>query len=946
MKLRIVFLVVVLFCLAISTLGAQRIYLSGKDASDAVPWEFKMSTGRNSGFWTTIPVPSNWEQHGFGYYTYGMDHDAFLTDPEIGYYKRTFVLKDTGKNRYRLTFQGAMTDTHVKINGISAGAVHQGGFTQFSYDITNLVKKGENRIEVEVHKSSNSENVQEAERVTDFWLFGGIFRPVYIDILPNEFIERVAINATMDGTFEMDVYTDGMDHERMLTATIFDSEGKPIGEKMEIKVASGNSVSRLSSKFRNIKLWSHELPKLYRVEVKLSADNQVIHSYSQKFGFRTFEVRDHDGFYLNGKRILLKGASLHSFRPKTGRTLSKANIEENFRIMKDLNFNVVRPCHYPPDEYLFELCDSLGLLAMDELTGWHHPLGKEVGSKLVKELISRDVNHPSIILWGNGNHFAHNPALDEDFFRWDIQRRRPLKNTARVETWPGDYDPDFDPVDTRFYPSYEQLVERLSDKHIVLPNEAIHALYDGGGGAGLSDYWKAFKESRVGGGLIIWALFDEGIYRTDLNRIDVQESKAADGLVGPNGEKEGSYFAVKEIWSPVQIKMKELPTGFDGTIEVENDFSFVNLNQCRFEWQLENFAGPYEIQSGARVVDEGVTESVSIPASTNGKLRIKLPADWKKCEALKLKVYDHTDRELSSWAWTIATSQKLAGKLVMPKTVEIKRTGEFQFLIGNNSVSFDPQTGVLREIEVNGSLLPVTNVPFLVAQSSGADFQSNLKKGKVTVLKTEAGYVIESSNNNGFDWFKWEIHSTGSLKLSYEYTLPEGKYFYAGVGMEVPEKDVLSKRWLGKGPYRIWKNRTQGGILNVWDITKTKNIPGQVWNLPEFEGCFSPFYWAVFRLTNHQNVALATPGEELVLGVLNPQNGEDPKLATWYYPEKEGIYLFNCISPVGGKWKEAREYGPSSQATEINETCKGSFQVQLFSSLSDSEIVRKVKEIE
>lgn len=134
---------------------------------------------------------------------------------------------------------------------------------------------------------------------------------------------------------------------------------------------------------------------------------------------------------------------------------------------------------------------------------------------------------------------------------------------------------------------------------------------------------------------------------------------------------------------------------------------------------------------------------------------------------------------------------------------------------------------------------------------------------------------------------------------------------------------MLRKRWLGEGPWRIWQNRTQGGVLDVYAIDKKVNIPGQVYNGPEFEGCFAPWNWAVFYLNDYLNVGFQNK-TNVTLGVLNPVNGFDPKMATWHYPEKEGFFFFDHISAVGSKWKDARVFGPDAQPGEIDGQIKGS----------------------
>ena len=784
----------VLMWIAFGAPAQNRIFLSGSDAAHAELWDFMISTGRNSGYWTKIPVPSNWELQGFGYYTYGKDHKRHHEDPEIGYYKKDFFVENISGRRYRLTFEGVMTDTHVKINGKKARAVHQGGFTRFHYEITDLIREGKNTLEVEVHKSSAHASVQKSERNADYWLFGGIYRPVYIDVLPMEYIERVAIDAKMDGTFHADVYANGILEDVKIEARVLSSDDRTIDNPLNAVAGRGDTVVAISGSFSGIRPWSHEYPHLYKLVVDLKKDGRVVHSYSQKFGFRTFEVRDHDGFYLNGRRILLKGANMHSFRPGSGRALSRRDIEENFRLLKELNFNCVRPCHYPPDPWFFDLCDSLGLLAMDELPGWHAPLQTDIGAKLVKELVIRDVNHPSIILWGNGNHVSHNPELDEHFFKWDIQKRRPLKNAAKKEDVFKNYSPSFDIVDTRFYPSYDNLIDRLNGEHIVLPNEALHALYDGGGAAGLKDYWDAFKASKVGGGLMIWALFDECVIRSDEGfRLDCQQNKAPDGLVGPHGEKEGSYYAVREIWSPVQVDSPVLDANFDGTLGIHNDFAFVNLKECRFESSLVNFTGPNAAATGHH--DYRISMAVdNVPAGEKGKIKINLPHDWKSYDALQLTAWDNWGHEVNKWTWPIGMRTGLPSQFVGATKKQLSQDPDdpFLVLVGNTRFRFDAATGTLTEVMVGNRKFPIGATPFLVYR---AEKNSSLatSEGSVNIRKNGDAIVVESHHINGFDHLTWTVRPEGYLTLDYAYTLPEGAYYYAGVGLRVIDGSILGR---------------------------------------------------------------------------------------------------------------------------------------------------------
>lgn len=908
-----------------SLFGQHRMYLSGKDNASAVDWDFMISNGANSGTRTTIPVPSNWEFHGFGNYTYGEDFSKGRAEDETGFYKRTFTLRKKPDKQYILTFQGVLTDTYVKINGQSAGAPHQGGYMQFSYNVSTFLVDGENLIEVEVHKKSSNEAISAAEQHADYWVVGGIYRPVYIDILPEYHVERVAINAEMDGLFEMDVFLNKIQTGTRISGMIRAQDGRLVGAIKPEKVRQKRI--RLSSVFPGVKTWSHEKPVLYTVEVCLTHKGDTLHTYNEKFGFRTFEVRDNDGFYLNGKRILLKGANLHSWNPASGRSLSRSDIEANFQLMKEMNFNAVRPCHYPPDEYFFELCDSLGLLALDELTGWHRPLPKKEGVRLIRELVSRDVNHPSIIMWANGNHQAHNPALDEDFFFWDIQKRRPLRNAAKNEDVFAGYNPDFDIVDTRFYPNWEQLVHRLHEGgHIVLPNEALHALYDGGGAANLKNYWEEFKHSRYGGGLMIWAFLDEGAIRWDQgNRIDVFGNMYPDGVVGPNLEKEGSFYAIKEIWSPVQIEKFKIHEDFSGTVPVMNNYNFTDLNECSFIWELINFSKPNETGSGYRVQHRKKYVPKSIPPGEEGLLQLDLATNWKNFDALRLQAFSPTGEELFAWSWPISSRTELINCFHSFKSAKVIQDPDdpYKFLAGSCQLIFNHSDGTLREVSINDTRLPLSDFPKVVSVPV-SQAESGTGKVQVTLSEENGIYKISSKGKNGFDAFQWTIHPNGTLALDYTFTLEKGEYSYAGIVMPISAASVQSKKWLGEGPYRIWKNRTEGGELNVWEVGKQKNVPGQLWNFPEFEGFFAPWYWANIYLDDNVKISMASQCSDLALGVLNPVNGNDPKYAKWKYPTEEGIYFFNHISPVGSKWKDPDEFGPSAQKSVIDEQCSGS----------------------
>jgi hypothetical protein len=687
-------------------------YLSGHGPKDAVPWDFKIEGGRRSGEAATIPVPSNWELHGFGNYTYG---NGSAHPKETGYYSRKFTVPENWSGRrINLVFNGVMTDATVKVNGKSAGPTHVGSFYQFKYEITKLLNKekgAENVLEVEVAKVSSNLAAHQAEHMGDYWVFGGIFRPVWLEALPDRCIEHVAIDAQADGKLTADL-TLGFRGPGMLDgpklppetieAQVLDAQGRPVGEPFTQKIRGGGTGRlRISTQIEAPALWTAETPRLYSLRISRKAGDKVVHTVTKRFGFRTFEVRDGQGLFLNGQRILLKGVNRHCFRPESGRALDAEDGYEDVRLIKSMNMNAVRMAHYPPDESFLEACDELGLYVIDELAGWQRAYDTEVGRRLVREMVERDVNHPSILFWTNGNESGWNRDLDGDFELYDPQKRRVL------HPW----DP-FNGVDTKHYPDFKSLIRCLNGSNLVMPTEFLHGLYDGGAGAGLADYWKAISESPLGAGGFIWVFADEGVRRDDQNgRIDVFGVNAPDGIVGPHHEKEGSYYTVRDIWSPVQIAQPVIDEKFTGKLAVTNHYDFTSLAQCRFQWKLLRYpaasdakTSPQTLAEGKaapQTIAEGRAPSPAVPPHGAGELALPLPANWREADALTLVAFGPDQQEVWTWVWPLPGLTRA----VDPKTMSVggspkveTAAGEIRLVADGLTASFDAATGVLKTV--------------------------------------------------------------------------------------------------------------------------------------------------------------------------------------------------------------------------------------------------------
>ena len=194
-------------------------------------------------------------------------------------------------------------------------------------------------------------------------------------------------------------------------------KGATVGQPFSADISANQNTVKLQTNIRGPRLWTAETPNLYRVRLTLTPKSGSAHTVTERFGFRTFEVRPGDGFYLNGQRILQKGANRHSFWPETGRTLSKQISYDDIKLIKEMNMNAVRMSHYPPDVHFLDACDELGLYVLDELGGWQKSYDTPTGRRLIGQIVRRDVNHPSIVLWDNGNEGGWNRENDDEFAR-------------------------------------------------------------------------------------------------------------------------------------------------------------------------------------------------------------------------------------------------------------------------------------------------------------------------------------------------------------------------------------------------------------------------------------------------------------------------------------------------------------------------------------------------
>ena len=885
-------------------------YLSGTDKDHTVQWDFLCTRGRNSGNWSTIAVPSNWEQQGFGTYNYYKD----LQNPdEQGLYKYSFNIAPQYKGKkIFIVFEAAMTDATIKINGRSAGPPHQGGFYQFKYDITDLLHfDHSNLLEVTVSKHSSNESINQAERKADFWLFGGIFRPVYLEIVPPVFIDRVAIDAQANGDFKMQVFSNAGKKET-LEAQVYDGQNKPVDSPFRIK--AGDSM--LTHHFNGIACWNPEAPHLYYAKVYVRRGAQTLHEIRQRFGFRTAELRPQDGFYVNGVKVIFKGVCRHSEWPETGRTLSRDIHLLDIHLIKDMNMNAVRMSHYPPDKEFLDLCDSLGLFVLDELTGWQAAYDTVTGRRLVKELVTRDVNHPSIVLWDNGNEGGWNRALDHDYALYDPQKRHVIHPWER-----------FDGTNTRHYPDYKYIqTEAANAKEVFFPTEFMHGLFDGGHAAALEDFWTAMMKHPHAAGGFLWSFHDEGVVRGDRHdSIDVAGNQAPDGIVGPHREKEGSYYAIKQIWSPIGIDIPSvrdslsnnflcIPANFDGRISVENKYLYTNLDQCKFEWKWVSFPTAGAGTSEMNILQSGRINGPALAPGEKGVLSIPL-LPKNDADALYLLAYDVKGDTICTWSQALHSPGEIARKAapVAPAGnaagIDVTETaGALVVACDGIRYGFDKATGLLQNVTNSKGHISLLNGPAL----AGNEGLQSLEQLRHSLQGNQ--YIVEPLYKKDSLRTKWIFENGRLPRLEYSY-LPRDTVDFMGITFDYPESYIKGMKWLGRGPYRVWKNRMNGQQLGVWHKDYNNTITGENWNYPEFKGWHSELYWVTLQ-NKESDFTVYTDRPGIFLEMLQPEKPGAAGNNNTSPPFPNGnIGFMNAISAIGTKFQRPELMGPQSQRT-------------------------------
>ncbi|NLG25805.1 MAG: DUF4981 domain-containing protein [Clostridiales bacterium] len=570
----------------------------------------------------SIPVPSNWQMHGYDIphytnvrYPFPFDPPRVPDDNPVGLYGRTFTLPEGWeKGRVLLRFDGVNSAYFVYVNGRRAG-FSKGAHLEARFDVTELVRPGLNRLAVQVFKWSDGSYLEDQ----DFWRLSGIFRDVTLVYEPQVRIADLHTDATLSAD-----YCDGVLKVKMLlrndgpaekavtaSATLIAPNGR-MADFASVSAALPAGAERwaaLDMVVKGAEKWTAETPSLYNLVARLTDEGGDLHFRACRVGFRKVEIRDQQ-LFVNGVSVKLRGVNRHDTHYLLGHVTPVDSMLQDVILMKRNNVNTVRTAHYPNDPRWLDLCDEYGLYVIDEadlethgcgVLEWmgekdaYHLLARDPAWRAAfvdraERLVARDRNHPSIIIWSLGNESGHGPnhgAMRSRILELDDSR-------------PIHYCEDKSLVDTdlssTMYPTVEKLIEEgeSGDPHPFFMCEYAHAM--GLGPGSLPEYWQAIYNSpRLIGGCV-WEWVDHGMLRVAENG----ETYYAYGGDFGDHPNDGN-FCVDALNFPdrtphtglIELKQAYAPAAFEwaderaGRVRAINRNAFTPLSQYDFSWSLK-----------------------------------------------------------------------------------------------------------------------------------------------------------------------------------------------------------------------------------------------------------------------------------------------------------------------------------------------------------------------
>lgn len=363
--------------------------------------ESEISAGIDAGRYEPIQLPHTNVELPYNYF----DDKAFQF---ISTYKRELnIPADAKGKRVYVDFEGVMTYAQVYLNGVKAGE-HKGGYTPFSVELTELAEYGGSNVLTVIVDSTERDDIPPFGAVIDYLTYGGIYRevqlrivePVHLGTIFFQTPEPLAVNKVVRVVVELEGIGDQQDD---LTVALQLLDGASVKAETELAAVTAAEVTLELKELGGLRLWDIDDPKLYEAKLTLLRGGEELDQVTVRFGFREAEFQP-DGFYLNGRKIKLLGLNRHQSYPYVGYAMPKRAQRRDADVLKEeLGLNMVRTSHYPQSRHFLDRCDEIGLLVFEEIPGWQHIGGeawKEQAVRDVEDMIIRDRNHPSIVIWG------------------------------------------------------------------------------------------------------------------------------------------------------------------------------------------------------------------------------------------------------------------------------------------------------------------------------------------------------------------------------------------------------------------------------------------------------------------------------------------------------------------------------------------------------------------
>lgn len=587
------------------------------ETADSRPMDFYTLAYNDTG-WGEIPVPGLWELHGYGdpmYLNIGFPwRGHYENNPPypamehnyVGQYRRTFDLDETWKGKDVFLHIGSATsNVRIWVNGKEVG-YSEDSKLEARFNITKYVKEGQNLIALEIFRWCDGTYLEDQ----DFFRFTGLARDVYVYSREKKRLENIRVTGAASG--EASLYAEVTKGVTAVAFAILDQKGEEVASTMinvNNKMLSENGLPCVSTTLMvpSVKQWTAETPWLYTLEVTALDKKGKTESTSLQVGFRDVKIEGGQ-LLVNGKPVLIKGVNRHEMNPYKGYVVSEADMVQDILIMKQLNVNAVRTCHYPDDPMWYSLCDKYGLYVVAEANIESHGMGygdqtlakdpqfEHAHLERVRRAVQRDFNHPSIITWSLGNEAGNGPNFVKAYeLVKDMDASRPVQYER------AQYDDNTDILCPMYWglETCENYV-RNNPSRPLIQCEYAHSM--GNSLGGLKDYWDLIRKYPHYQGGFIWDFVDQAqkwptdpscgsdhvfIYGGDMNDYDPSDNAfCCNGIIAADRTLHPHAYEVAYQYRSI-LSDAEPEAALSGKVNVYNEYFFIDLSRYMLEWDVE-----------------------------------------------------------------------------------------------------------------------------------------------------------------------------------------------------------------------------------------------------------------------------------------------------------------------------------------------------------------------